>query len=96
MKIPVAIRGEFEARTLGTITQDNLNYIANGGIRNDAQLFPHCISKPIFNIPLSKIRIDCTSVLHLPFPPHTLPLNIGVLARSPYNSGCLYKDLQAP
>ena len=33
MKIPVDIRGAFEASTLETITQDNLNYMANGGIR---------------------------------------------------------------
>ena len=65
MKIPVDIQGVFEARTLETITQDNLNYMANGGIRSDAQLFHNCISKPIFNIPLSHVQIDCTSIISL-------------------------------
>ncbi|KAL5481283.1 hypothetical protein EMCRGX_G021416 [Ephydatia muelleri] len=62
MKIPVNIRGAFEARTLETITQDNLNYMASGGIRSDAQLFHNCISKPIFNIPLSQV---CLPGLHI-------------------------------
>eukprot|EP00731_Ephydatia_muelleri_P015665 Em0009g89a len=62
MKIPVDIRGAFEARTLETITQDNLNYMASGGIRSNAQLFHNCISKPIFNIPLSQV---CLPGLHI-------------------------------
>ena len=50
MKIPVDIQGVFEARTLETITQDNLNYMANGGIRSDAQLFHNCISKRSYDV----------------------------------------------
>ena len=74
MKIPVDIRGAFEAPTLENITHDNLNYMANGGIRSDAKLFYNCISKPITNIPLSLVRIDCTSVIALaPSPSHPSP-----------------------
>ena len=73
MKIPVDIRGAFEMHTLETITQDNLNYMANGGIRSDAQLFHNYISKPIFNIPLSQVRIDCTLVIAPPPSHPSLP-----------------------
>ena len=83
-------------RTLETMIRDNLNYMENGGIRSDAQLFHNCISKPIFNIPVSQVRIGCktATMVHVPLHALTFPF-IGVLARSPYNSRCVHKDIQA-
>ena len=57
LRVPLAERGPFPARTLHTLESDHASFMASGGNLKNAKHFNNAIRSPFFKIPLTQVSL---------------------------------------
>ena len=67
LRVPLAERGPFPARTIETLESDHASFMASGGNLKNAKHFNNAIGSAFFKIPLTQASLKiiiCTTFLH--------------------------------
>ena len=64
LRVPLAERGPFPARTLETLESDHARFMAAGGNLKNAKMFNNAIGTAFFNIPLTQASLKIIYAQH--------------------------------